>query len=69
MAQSGEVSTKLVPVFPTQRTEVAHPVPDLVRFTRVRHVKTVGYVVLVVIVTVTHSPQRYRGYKIIPERI
>ena len=62
--QSGEVKTKRVPVSPTQGAAVTHPVPDVVRFTRVGHMLTVRYLCLVAIVTVTHCPQRQRRHKV-----
>ena len=64
MPQSGEVKTKRVPFSPTQGVAVTHPVPDVVRFTRVRHMLTVRYLCLVDIVTVRHCPQRQRRHKV-----
>ena len=68
MTQADKVTTKLVRLPTTQGGEVTHPVPDEVRFARVGHVLTVGYLVLELVVTLTHRPQRYRGCKIEPER-
>ena len=58
VAQSGEVQTKLVPLSRSQGVTVTHPVPQVVGFTRVRHVQTVRQLGLVAIVTVTYCPQR-----------
>ena len=47
---------------------MTHPVPDVVRFTRVGHVLTVRHLCLVDIVTARHCPQRQQRYKVETEK-